>query len=512
MGSGITLSPIDILVLVIFAMGITGLGLYFTRLQKTTKDYFLGGKNIPWWAVMVSIVAAETSAATVIAAPAWSYAPQGGSLVFLQITVGYLMARVLIALIFVPPLRRREYFSVYNFLQDRFGPAARSLAGIVFFFTRALATGIRVYIPAIVIQQMIPAFSFDLCVLLSVGIALVYTTFGGFRAVVWTDVLMFCIYLIGGLLAILTVLHYVPLKEAITTAAEAQKFKLIDLNIFDLTKNYTVLSGFIGGTFLSMATHGTDQAIAQRLLACRTKSESQLAIIGSGIIIIPQFLFFLFLGIMLYAYYAKVGFPELAKASDVFPHFIVNVMPHGIIGILLAAILSASMSTTCNDMNALANISVNDFYRRLFRKDAGEKETLLVSKIMTVVWGIILIFIAYLPRILPPEWRLLDICLAIPSLFYGALLGVFLLGFLTKRATETGAIIGGALGIVAVFIVAMPPQLANWFPRLVPEFFHTYPKIAWPWWCPLGTTVTFVFGYLISLFIPVKAPSEQIPK
>ena len=159
-------------------------------------------------------------------------------------------------------------------------------------------------------------------------------------------------------------------------------------------------------------------------------------------------------------------------------------------------------------MNALANISVNDFYRRLFRKDAVERELLLVSKLMTVVWGIILIFIAYLPRILPEEWKLLDICLAIPSLFYGALLGVFLLGFLTRRAKETGAIIGGALGIVAVFAVAMPPQLANWFPGLVPEFFHTYPKIAWPWWCPLGTTVTFVFGYLISLLSSQKPTSE----
>ncbi len=510
-----TLTFIDVVVLVLFGAGITALGLYFTRLQRTTKDYFLGGKEIPWWAVMLSIVAAETSAATFIAAPAYAYAPEGGSLVFLQITAGYLVARILIAHIFVPALRKKEYFSVYNFLEDRFGPSARSIAGLAFFLTRALATGIRIYIPAIVIQQMVPAFSFDICVLLSVGIALLYTTFGGFRAVVWTDFLMFGIYLIGGLLAIFTVLHYVSIGEVIESASAANKFKVLDFNIFSLTTTYTVLSGFVGGTFLSMATHGTDQALAQRLLACRTKKESQKAIIGSGIIIIPQFLFFLFLGVMLYAFYAKVGLPDIAKASDVFPYFIVTTMPHGVIGILLAAILAASMSTTCNDMNALANISVNDFYRRIFHREAQEKEILLVSKIMTVVWGILLIFIAYLPRLLE-DWPLLDICLAVPSLFYGSLLGVFLLGFLTKRARETGVIIGAVIGFVAVFFVAIPPLLGKLFPDIMPQFFQTYPQIAWPWFCPVGTVTTMVFGYLLSLLLPggkhEPAVEEQEPK
>ena len=495
-----TLTAPDIIVLFIFAIGITGLGLYFTRLQRTTKDYFLGGRNLPWWAVMVSIVAAETSAATVIAAPAYSYALDGGSMVFLQITFGYLMARILIAIIFVPKLLRKEYFSVYNFLEDRFGQSARSIAGLVFFFTRALATGIRVYIPAIVIQQMVPSFTFDKCVLLSVGIALIYTTFGGFRAVVWTDFLMFGIYLFGGVLAIITVFQHISFGEAMSVAADAGKFRVFDTDIFNFTKNYTVLSGFIGGTFLSMATHGTDQAIAQRLLACSTEKDSKKAIIGSGMIIIPQFLFFMFLGVLLYAYYSKIGFPGLAKADDIFPHFIVTVMPSGIIGILLAAILSASMSTTCSDMNALANISVNDFYRRIFRKDATEREMLLMSKIMTVVWGSILVFIAYVPRLLPKEWRLLDICLAIPSLFYGSLLGVFLLGFLTRSAKERSVIIGAVLGCIATFVVALPPMLANWFPTVVPAFFKTYPKIAWTWWCPLGTVVTMFFGYVLSYF------------
>jgi Na+/proline symporter len=211
---------------------------------------------------------------------------------------------------------------------------------------------------------------------------------------------------------------------------------------------------------------------------------------------------------MLYGYYAHVGFPILERNDRVLPHFIVTAMPHGLIGILLAAILSASMSTTCSDVNALANISVNDFYRRMFRKDAGEKEVLMVSKIMTVAWGIILIFVAYLPKLLP-NWKLLDICLGIPSLFYGALLGVFLLGFLTKRARESGVIIGAAIGTIAVFSVALPPMLANWFPEAFKDLFANYPRIAWPWWCPLGTLTTMLFGYLLSLLAPAPKTAEE---
>lgn len=500
MGPITTLSALDIFILVVFAASITGIGLYFTRLQKTTKDYFLGGKNIPWWAVTISIVAAETSAATVIAAPAWAYDPKGGSMVFLQLTFGYLMARILIALIFVPTLLRKEYFSVYNYLQDRFGPSARSIAGLVFFFTRCLASGIRIYIPAIIIQQMIPSLAFHYCVIISVGIGLLYTSFGGFRAVVWTDLLMFCIYWLGGLLAILTVLHYIPLSRVMEIASEGGKFRLFNFDIFNFKENYTILSGFIGGTFLSMATHGTDQSIAQKLLACRNKTDSQRAIIGSGVIIIPQFVFFLLLGVFLFAFYKIQGFPALEKTDRILPHFIVTTMPHGLIGLIIAAILAASMSTTSNEMLSLTNISINDFYRRIFRPQATEKETLIVSKIMLVIWCIILVFIAFLPKLLP-EWRLLDICLAIPSLFYGSLLGVFLLGFLTKRATETGAIIGALLGLIVVLAVALPPQLASWFPQSMPAFFKTYPKIAFPWWCPLGTLTTMISGYLLSLIL-----------
>ncbi len=511
MGEATSLQTIDILVLVVFAIGITGLGLYFTRLQKTTKDYFLGGKNLPWWAVMVSIVAAETSAATVIAAPAWSFAPKGGNLTFLQITVGYLLARILIAIIFVPPLRKKEYFSVYNFLEDRFGPAARSIAGVVFFFTRALATGIRVYIPAIVINQMVPALSFDLCVVASVVIALIYTTFGGFRAVVWTDFLMFGIYLFGGLLAIITVMNTVPVGEAMELGARAGKFQLFNLNIWDFTVNYTVLSGFIGGTFLTMATHGTDQALAQRLLACQTKRDSKRAIIGSGIIIIPQFLFFLFLGILLYAFYSKIGFSGLAKDDDVFPHFIINYMPHGVIGILIAGILSATMSTTCSDLNALANISVNDFYRKFIHPNSTERENLLMGKIMTIFWGIVLVFIAYIPRMAPKDWKLLDICLAVPSLFYGSLLGVFLLGFLTRRTNERAAIIGAVIGGITVLGLTLPALFFSWFPESIWSVFENWPKIAWTWWCPIGTVITFVVGSLLGLGSQPPPLKEETP-
>lgn len=505
--AGVKLSAIDIGVVVLFVVAITTIGLYFTRMQRTTKDYFLGGRNLPWWAVMLSIVATETSAATVIAAPAWAY---GSSLVFLQLTFGYLAARIILGYLFVPRLYKGEHQSIYKYLEGRFGTAAKNIAGLTFFVTRALATGIRIYIPAIVMNQIIPSWPFHYCVILSVGIALIYTSFGGFRAVVWTEVLMFAIYIFGGLVAMLTILDKVSLGSVFQIASDAGRLKLFDFRVLDFSINYTVLSGFVGGCFLCMATHGTDQTIGQRLLACRSQKESRRAIIGSGVIIIPQFLFFLFLGVMLFAFFSG-NLPALAKDADIFPYFIINHMPVGFIGMVIAAIFAAAMSTTSSDVNALANIAVNDFYKMYIKRKASELHYVLVAKIATVIWGVILIFIAFIPRIAPPEYKLLDICLAIPSLTYGALLGTFLLGFLTKQTDQRGVITGAITGAVVVVVVSFFPLLYGLFPDSMPAFFGLFPKIAWPWFSPIGCLTTMGMGYGISVFFPQKRKAAVTP-
>jgi SSS family solute:Na+ symporter len=498
--SNVKLSGIDIGIVILFVIGITALGLYFTRMQRTTKDYFLGGRNLPWWAVMLSIVATETSAATFIAAPADAYA---GSLVFLQITFGYLAARIILGYLFVPQLYKGEHQSIYKYLEGRFGMAAKNIAGITFFVTRALATGIRIYIPALVVSQIIPAWPFAYCVIFSVVIALIYTSFGGFRAVVWTEVLMFVIYICGGLVAMLTILGKINLANVFQIASNAGKFKLLDFHVLNFGINYTVLSGFIGGCFLSMATHGTDQTIGQRLLACRNQKESRRAIIGSGIIIIPQFLFFLFIGIMLFAFYFGNS-PTLGKADEIFPYFIIHQLPAGFVGLVIAAIFAAAMSTTSSDVNALANIAINDFYKIYIKRTASELHYVLVSKLATVLWGGILIFIAFIPRFAPPEYNLLAICLAIPSLTYGALLGTFLLGFLTKQTDQRGVITGAITGAIVVLVISFFPLLYGLFPDSIFAFFRFIPKISWPWFCPIGCLTTMGIGYGISVFFPQK--------
>jgi SSS family transporter len=498
---GIKLSALDFGVLILFVCMITGLAFYFTRMLRTTKDYFLGGRNLPWYAVMISIVAGETSAATVIAVPAWSYAPEGGDLTFMQLTFGYLLARIILGYNFVPRLYRGAPLSIYTYLEKRFGPAAKNIAGLTYFVTRALATGVRIYIPAIVVHQIVPSIPIGACIVFSTVIALFYTGFGGFRAVVWMDVIMFTIYIGGGIIAMIIILQKLTPLEIGNIALAAEKLKVFVWDV-DIKLNYTFLSGFVGGCFLSMATHGTDQSIGQRLLSCRTEKDSRLAIIGSGCIIVPQFLFFLFLGIMLYAFFMP-NLPQLGKAAEIFPYFIINYMPAGLVGIVLAGIFAAAMSTTSADLNALANIAVNDFYRPYVKKEASDKHYLVVSRITTAFWAGVLILIAFIPAVAPPEYRLLDIVLAIPALTYGALLGAFLLGFITVRGNQRGVIIGAICGAIAAITVSLIPLLQRLFPETFPAFFGKI-HVGWPWYTPIGCLTTMFVGYVVSIAYPEK--------
>ncbi len=563
------LLPLDYVVIVVYVVGLTALGVYFGRQKQSTKGYFLGDRSLPWWAVMLSIVATETSAATVIGAPAYVY-PKG-TMLFFQVTLGYLVARLVIAILFVPRFHLQKGLSIYEYLEGRFGPNAKVIAALTYFVTRVLATGIRVYIPAIVIQEII-GISFHTAVIVSVIVALIYTTFGGFKAVVWTDAIQFVIYLAGGVAGIWVVASRLDggLGEIFQVGGERGLLQLFDWSAPDgikasvggifgpgglMSEAYWSPAAILGGMFLSMATHGTDQSIGQRLIACPTARGSKAAIIGSGVLVIPQFLLFMFVGVALVVFYAKVGdvqrfdaegrplaveqrvpglYPEdniievvqekpaatteegraalptsephevlrkaFTRSDRVFPYFAAHEMPAGLIGLIFAAILAAAMSTASADMNSLAAVSVNDFYRRV-KPHADDTHYMKASRVFTVVWGILICFVAYIPKMAPPEIKFLDICLAIPSLTFGALLGTFLLGFLTKRTNEPGVITGAAVGALVIFFLGFLPNVALWFPGVPMPTFVKKISVGWTWYAPIGTLVTMAVGYLASIWI-----------
>ena len=509
------LGVVDIAVIIVYLVGVTALGLYFTRRQRTTRDYFLGGRQLPWWAVTMSIVATETSAVTVISVPGIAFNPNGGNFTFIQIAFGYFIGRILLAWLFVPRLYRGEYFTVYGFLGDRFGHKAQSVAVVAFFISRILATGIRIFTGALV-AKIAFGLPISVSIIVTGALALTYTVFGGFIAVVWTDVAQFVIYLIGPLVAMILIGLKLPggFGEVFQVGALADKFQFFNFTL-NPTVNYAFFAGLIGGCFLTMATHGTDQSVAQRMLACRSEKDSKRSIIASGITVNLQFLFFLLLGVMLYAFYQQFEpGAKFDRFDEVFPRFAITYLPIGFGGLVVAGIFAAAMSTVSSDINALANTTVNDLYKRYLKPNAEDKHYLYVSKLMTVFWGIAMILIGIAAS--GSKQTIIDMALQIPSYTFGALLGIFLLGLLTKKANELGVITGAIVGAITVLLAAPPWPLNLVFPGILPFLAMHIPaignafltinptldlhmlKLAWPWYAPIGCLTTMLVGYIIS--------------
>ncbi len=485
------LNHLDWILIAAYLVGITAFGLRFRKRQRSLRDYFLADRNIPWWAISLSIVAAETSTLTIISIPGLAYATDFS---FLQVVCGYIVGRVIISFLLIPHYFRGDLFTAYQLIERRFGQRLRSLTAGLFLITRAAAEGVRVFAVAIVVKIALSAaftglsdFQRDLA---AIGIVtlltLVYTFEGGMTAVIWTDVVQLFIYVGGTLVGFFTILHLVPggWSAVHTMATEAGKFR-----VFDFTpaffKTYTFWAGLIGGAFLTTASHGTDQLIVQRLLAARSERQSKLALLSSGVFVFVQFALFLLVGAMLFAFY-KLFPPDAAwgKTDYIFPTFIVTRMPHGISGLLIAAILAAAMSNLSAALNSLSSTAVIDFYLR-WRPDTPEKRRLLISRGMTVGWGLLLFVLAIASR---QGGRVVEVGLSIASVAYGALLGVFLLGVLTKKATESGAMIGMACGFAF--------DMYLWLGRL-----PNGQKVPWTWYVALGSCLTFAVGYVASLLM-----------
>ena len=496
----------DVGIILLYLVGITFFGIRFRASQQNLRDYFLGGRATPWWALALSIVATETSTLTVIGTPALAFA---GNLGFLQLVLGYLAGRVLICLIFIPPYFRGEFYTAYQLIEKRFGPRMKSVAAGTFLLMRALAEGVRVAAIGLVVSV---AFGTGevMSVVLITALTLLYTFEGGLKAVIWTDVLQLEIYISGAIAAVYILLSQLPggWAEVTAVAAATGKFRIFDFAL-SATQTYTFWAGLIGGMFLNMASHGTDQLMVQRLLAARSERDSKLALLASGVIVLAQFALFLVLGVMLYAYHQHEPLIALGQSNDrVFPEFVVRHMPPGFAGLVIAAIFAAAMSTTSGTLNALASSSIIDFYR-LRHEQTDDAYFLRLSRRMTLVWGVVLLGLGLV------RWGpLLEAGLTIASIVYGSLLGLFLLGILNSRATARGALAGMFVGLALMVYVAWGGKVVPWLGNAlgslgispgwtvyllegrVQKFFIT---LAWTWYVLVGTLATFAVGSLVSL-------------
>jgi SSS family solute:Na+ symporter len=488
---GLTL--VDLGVILIYLAGITMFGLRFRRQQRSLRDYFLADNAIPWWAISLSIVAAETSTLTVISIPGLGY---DKNFAFLQLVLGYLVGRFVISFLLLPHYFRGELYTAYQLIERRFGKNLRSLTAGLFLLTRSAAEGVRVFAVAIVVKISLGAmlgglgeFGRDVTAIAIVtALTLIYTFEGGLAAVIWTDVIQIAIYVTGTLVGVYTILHLVPggWSTVADVAGSAGKFRVFDFH-FSLHDNYTFWSGLIGGAFLTTASHGTDQLIVQRLLSARTQRESRYALLSSGVFVLFQFALFLLVGAMLFVFY-KLYPPAVAfaKTDLIFPTFIVTRMPQAIRGLLIAAILAAAMSNLSAALNSLASTSVMDLYARL-RPQSSDERRLKLARLSTIGWAFILFALAILAR---NGGRVVEVGLSIASVAYGALLGVFLLGVLTKRATETGSMVGMLCGFVF--------NIYLW----------QFTKISFTWYVAFGSALTFAVGYIVSMATSSRGGQE----
>jgi SSS family transporter len=507
-----TFTWLDALVLIVYLGGVTALGMYFGRKQRDATDYFVASHTIPWWALMLSIVATETSALTFISTPGLSYGatPGTGDLGFLQIVAGYILGRIVVATVLLPRYFKGKMVTAYALLEQRFGLGARRFTSIVFMVTRALADSVRVFATAIPIALIISPSVENKSLVMPVAIVIlgaltvVYTYRGGMKAVVWTELLQASIYLLGALAAIVLLGHAVNggWSSILGQAGAAGKLRLIDTYV-GLDRAHTIWAGLLGGAFLAMASHGTDQLIVQRLLSARNLRDGQKAIIGSGLVVFVQFALFLVIGLGLWAFYQGRIFPT---TDQIFPMFIIDRMPPGLVGLIIAAIVAATMSTHSGAINSLAAATTHDIYLPLTKRSADAPETLRMGKLFALVWGTVLTLGALLFR--ENGTPVVIVALGIASFTYGGLLGGFFLGVFWARANQRDAIVGMSVGIAAMSFIVFAKQIGAWFPALADPL-TPFASIAWPWYVLIGTSITMATGMLSSLTHAAPAAVAQ---
>ena len=515
------LTPLDYVVLALYAVGIVAFGLKAGGRQTTTQDYFLGGRDLPWWAVCFSVVATETSTLTVIGVPAVAYA---GPLTFLQLTVGYLIGRVIVATVFLPRYVRGEMQTAYAFLGSRFGDRMRGMASVTFLLTRLLADGVRLFATAIPIQVVARAAGFEVgypAVILTIGIVTAaYTYVGGLKAVVWMDVVQMGIY-VGGALVAVGLLLGSPAAGSFAAATEAGKLQLLDLDWSGwgmlLTSPYALPVAVLGGAVFSMASHGTDQLIVQRILATRSLTDAKKAMVWSGIFVMLQFALFLGVGLLLWVHYGGAPLADLGltRGDELFPMYILEEMPAGLRGLLLAGIVAAAMSTLSSSLNALAGSTLMDLLERFGTTPRTPAQALSLSRVLTLVWAGV--FVGFAMLFTGLDNPVVELGLGIAGFTYGGLLGAFLLGLLSRRATEADAMIAFGVTIVAMVLLIfglwwsteIGAWVVDWRPTAEAREALGLRAVAWPLYPVIGSALTIVLGMGLGLRRPGADPAGQ---
>jgi SSS family solute:Na+ symporter len=466
----------DYLVIGGYLLAITAFGSWFARFQKTTRDYFLTDRSVPWWAVCFTVVATETSTLTFIGIPASAYT---GNMTFLQLALGYVIGRIIVSLLFIPAYFRGDLFTSYELLQQRFGTRVKTLSAVIFLVTRSLADGIRLFATALVIA-VVTSVPVAWVVIILGAAMIVYTVRGGVSAVIWTDVVQMFVYIAGAAAVALSLLNRIPggWTEVVASGRAAGKFVFLDAS-FDPSRAYTLWAGVLGGVALTLATHGTDQYLVQRLLSATSSRAAASGLVLSGVIVFAQFTLFLTIGVLLYVFYQQTPLPRpLATNDEVLPLFVVTSLSHGAAGFIVAAIVAAALSPS---INAQAATTVNDFYLKYVRPDADQLTLMRVSRAATIFWGVAQIGVA-----LGAQWirSVLDTGLAVLSLSSGPVLGAFLVGVLTTRVDSRAMIAGMAGGIAVLMWV--------WWTAAT----------GWTWYAFIGSTVTFTIALAASYALP----------
>ncbi len=505
------LTTLDFVVIAAYLIGVAVFGIWSGGTQQSTDDYFLGNRNLPWWAVCFSVVATETSTLTVVGVPAVAY---GGTLTFLQITGGYLIGRILVSVYFLPRYYAGKLHTAYAFLGHRYGEDMQATASVTFLVTRLLADGVRLFataIPLKVIADMAGVGATYFQIILVIGVVTaIYTLVGGIKAVVWMDVVQMLLYVGGALLAIGFLLGDLP-SGWWGEAVAAGKTNFIDLGLDHsfgrwLTEPYTLGTALIGGAIFSMASHGTDQLIVQRLLACRDEGDSRKALIGSAVVVMVQFALFLGVGLLLWVHYdgASVEALGLQRGDEVFPMYIIEGLPAGLSGLILAGIVAAAMSSLSSSLNALASSSVNDLYERVMGRPLEADRGLFVSRLLTLFWGVV--FIGFASLFQDSDNPVVELGLSIASFTYGGLLGVFLLGLWHDGTRQLDALVSFVVTIgvmvLIIFGVWHSPSEGWTFVLGPSEAFieeANLRSIGWPWYTAIGTAINLAVGSLMAL-------------
>ena len=465
-------SPLDLAILVSYMVGVSLWGVWLGRGQTLGREYFLGSRSLPWPAVMLSVVATETSTLTFLSIPGVAYL---GTLTFLQLTLGYLLGRVVVAWILLPAYYRGDLATAYALLEERFGRSTRKLTSGIFMVTRLLADSVRLFATAIPLA-LITGWSYPVSIVVIGGATLVYTYFGGIKAVVWVDAVQMGLYVLGALIAAAALHSGVPggWGEIFAQAGDAGKLTVFETS-FDPGTAYTIWAGLIGGAFLSIASHGTDQLIVQRLLTCRDLPASRKALVWSGFAVMGQFLLFLLVGIGLWAYYGGRVFDT---SDEIFARFIVETLPPGVRGLLIAAVFAAAMSSLSSSINALASASAYDLWAPAVGAEADEHRIFAAGRAFTLLWAGLLVAGAILFIPASRGQTAVEVALSVSSLVYGGLLGAFALGIFSRRADARSVLVGVVAGVLVVTMVWVVLRA----------------QVAWTWFPLLGSAVTFAVG------------------